>query len=587
MTEPAQPSSDQSAPASADPWRTATPGSDQWDTAMPSSSFASAVPDGVTGQTRYEFLGKLGEGGMGAVYRARDTQLGRVVALKVIRPEILTTSVRARFLEEARLVANLDHPHIIKVFDVGEHQPPGEPQPIPYIALELVEGGDLAERIHAVLPSLTEAVRIVAILARAMQHAHERGVVHRDLKPDNVLLAPPTDVAALNTIFGCPKITDFGLARQFQGGKRLTHHRAIMGTPHYMAPEQAEGEVDVGPPADVYALGGILYRLLTGQLPFNSNCVPELLFQVCKQPPPSPRSHRPEIPTELETICLHCLQKQPASRPSAAELACRLEQFLVAPTPDPPQPSRVAWPFGLSRRALVGGVLFLVCGVFLAGLGLWHTWLHQPEQGPRPNPQVAAPHILPLRVLLFQTVNGNVQGKGRLGDAVHAARAGDSVTIQVRLHEPGYFYLLGFNFDGREKLLWPTDDQGEGDESKPPPQLAYLHFPRSDGALSLDGKASQGLQAYVVAASSQPLPSYRAWKNRRGPVPWISHPPGRTVWQADGEGAYSVVVGMESNNRQIRSTEGAFIGELCQKLLGGGVECVEALAFPVLPREKP
>ncbi|MFO0929449.1 MAG: serine/threonine-protein kinase [Gemmataceae bacterium] len=348
---------------------------------------------------RYEIEELLGRGGMGAVYRAHDRLLHRRVALKVIRPEAFSHHLRERFLAEARAVARMSHPHIVTIFDVGEWQPPGGGPSMPYLALEYVPGGSLSRRAGTEPLTPAEAARLVRLLARAMHHAHAQGIVHRDLKLDNVLLADRCDEPGLNTALGCPKVTDFGLARQVTADHRLSTTGAVMGTPTYMAPEQAEGAPDVGPPADVYALGVILYRLLTGRVPFSDPSLVNLRYKVCHETPPPIRQLRPEVPEELERICLAALAKAPADRPTAAgagrptrQLVHRFEETtLVAPPAVPPPPpvrSRRWWP-------LVGLARWSLCWPWRGG-GLTGTARRRGHGGTRParpwRPTATPPH---------------------------------------------------------------------------------------------------------------------------------------------------------------------------------------------------
>jgi serine/threonine protein kinase len=214
----------------------------------------------------FELLEELGKGGMGIVYRARQVKLDRLVALKLIRSGSLAdTEERSRFDAEARAAARLQHPHIVQVFEVGEHDG------LPYLALELVGGGSLARQCRGQPWEAHRAARLIEQLAQAVQHAHEHGVVHRDLKPDNVLL----------TADGTPKITDFGLARRTDIDAGLSRSGLLVGTPSYMAPEQAVGKSKaVGPAADVWSLGVLLYELLTGRPPFRAASVFDTLTQV-------------------------------------------------------------------------------------------------------------------------------------------------------------------------------------------------------------------------------------------------------------------------------------------------------------------
>jgi serine/threonine protein kinase/tetratricopeptide (TPR) repeat protein len=282
----------------------------------------------------YEILGELGRGGMGVVYKARHLSLNRVVALKMILagaqagPEEV-----ARFRAEAKAVARLQHPHIVQIFEVGEAD--GRL----FLALEFVDGGSLAERLAGSPLPARQAAELTEALACAVHYAHRQGVVHRDLKPANVLLSLGRDCGG-NTGYALPsgsqlngaepKITDFGLAKRLEGGAGPTRSGDVLGTPSYMAPEQAEGRPrEVGPATDVYALGAILYELLTGRPPFRAESPLETLLQVRAQEPVAPRSLQPKVPRDLETICLKCLRKEPHKRYAGADtLADDLQRFL-------------------------------------------------------------------------------------------------------------------------------------------------------------------------------------------------------------------------------------------------------------------
>jgi WD40 repeat protein len=260
----------------------------------------------------YEILAELGRGGMGVVYKARQIALDRLVALKMIlHADHAAADDRARFKIEAEAVARLQHPNIVQVFEVGEADG------LPYFSLEFCPGGSLDGKLNGTpLPAL-DAARLMETLARAVEAAHRAHVIHRDLKPANVLL----------TAEGEPKISDFGLAKKLdvQG---QTQSGAVMGTPSYMAPEQAGGQKEIGPAADVYALGAILYELLTGRPPFRAATALDTIMQVVSEEPVPPRRLQSKVPRDLETICLKCLQKQPACRyASAAALADDLRRF--------------------------------------------------------------------------------------------------------------------------------------------------------------------------------------------------------------------------------------------------------------------
>jgi serine/threonine-protein kinase len=264
----------------------------------------------------YQILKELGRGGMGVVYKARQGKLNRIVALKMVLAGAHAGQDQlARFYTEAEAVAHLQQPNIVQIYEVSEHEG------LPYFSLEYVDGGSLSERIGGKPQPVEDAARQVALLSRAMDYAHKQGIIHRDLKPANVLI----------TRDGQPKITDFGLAKRLESDASQTRSGTLMGTPNYMAPEQARGEVrEVGPLADVYALGVILYEMLVGRTPFLGASILDTLQQVRSQEPVPPSRLQPKVPRDLETICLKCLEKEPAKRyETAGAMADDLERFLA------------------------------------------------------------------------------------------------------------------------------------------------------------------------------------------------------------------------------------------------------------------
>jgi serine/threonine-protein kinase len=269
---------------------------------------------GVPQVPGYAVEAELGRGGMGVVYKARHLRLNRTVALKMLLAGAYAgPHDLARFLREAEAEAGLQHPHIVQVHDVGEYD--GRP----YFTMEFVEGGSLADRLRGTPQPARQAAALLATLARAVQVAHQGGIVHRDLKPANILL----------TTDGTPKISDFGLARRLQGEAGLTQSGVPVGTPSYMAPEQARGETHlIGAAVDIYALGAILYELLTGRPPFRAETAAETVLQVMSQEPAPPSRLNARVPRDLETICLKCLRKEPEKRYASAEaLADDLTRF--------------------------------------------------------------------------------------------------------------------------------------------------------------------------------------------------------------------------------------------------------------------
>jgi len=342
--------------------------------------FRATVPDTEPPPDRtvadFELLEVLGRGAMGIVYKARQKPLRRLVAVKVIRGGDHNAEDLARFRREAEKLARLHHPNVVEIFDAGEDQ--GRP----YFAMELVEGGSLATRLATGwLPTARQAAALVLELAGAIAYVHQCGICHRDLKPANILL----DVGER------PMIADFGLAKQFGDEGNFTATGAVVGTASYMAPEQAAGQSrQVGVPADLYALGAILYELLAGRPPFLGATLLDTLDQVRRQEPFPLRQLCPGVDQDLETICLKCLSKRPEDRyASGTELADRLSRFLRGePIPERPLTffawlSRAVKQTGLLANFsalwpayFVAGIVFFAAqaAVFLALRYRWPEW---------------------------------------------------------------------------------------------------------------------------------------------------------------------------------------------------------------------
>ncbi len=300
----------------------------------------------------FEILGVLGRGGLGIVYKARQVKLDRPVALKMLSAgSHASRRSIARLRAESATIARFRHPQIVTIHDVGEHQG------TPYLCLEYLEGGSLADRLGGKPVPAMQAARLTAALARVVQHAHDRGIIHRDLKPANVLLAAAPD-APLEP--GILKLTDFGLAKRLDAEESAASMSSgmIMGTPSYMAPELATAcATAAAPPVDVYGLGAILYEMLTGGPPFRGDTPVETVFQAVSRPPVPPSRLNDQVPRTLEAICLKCLQKDPAKRyASARELANALEPFVSG------------WPAVKRRRWVEAGRRITRTSKFVAAL---------------------------------------------------------------------------------------------------------------------------------------------------------------------------------------------------------------------------
>lgn len=319
----------------------------------PLESLAGATGEVIGEIGDFELLAELGRGGMGVVYKARQKSLDRFVAIKIILANQLASPEQLRrFGIEAKAAAQIQHPHVVSIFEAGRVN--GQP----YLAMTYVEGVDLATLVGTERLDRETAVRMVITIARAVDHMHAHGIVHRDLKPSNILI----DAS------GKPYITDFGLAKLVGAVGEETATGLIAGTPSYMSPEQAAGKPgQIGPATDVYALGAILYALLTGQPPFRADSPLDTIVQVLEREPVRPRAIDRSIPRSLELICLKCLEKNPARRyASAAELADDLERYCKGEIVEAQSPRLHARVWRWARRAPALASHLAVLGAFLS-----------------------------------------------------------------------------------------------------------------------------------------------------------------------------------------------------------------------------
>jgi serine/threonine protein kinase len=509
----------------------------------------------------YELLERLGAGGMGEVYKARQHGLNRLVALKRIRGDgAADADALARFRQEAEAVARLQHPHIVQIYAWGEQDG------LPYFVLEYCPGGSLHDRLHGRPQPPAEAARLVEKLARAVQAAHDAGVLHRDLKPANVLLAPAGDEPALNTPWGVPKVADFGLCRLLQAERTRTAEGAVAGSPRYMAPEQAKGRMkEIGPTTDVWALGVILYEMLTGRPPFGGESVPAVLYAVCHEEASRPGELAAEVPAGLEAICLKCLRKRPEERyQRAADLAEALRGWLAeapagAARSMPPTESYRQATAEDSRQGRLAGIVthpqgesyprtaienprrwWVLCGVALlaffaaAGAAVWTMWSGRPPEVP----DAGAVAIEPLKGYVDLQIYDEHDPKRQdrfLGEpGVLPLRAGDQFCIRAELNRPAYLYVLWIDADGKVDLAYPRDPIAK---SRPAEEHAVQKLRRPE-ALSKYYKIPEGtagMETVVLLALEEKLPPEVDLRAELAGLPPQRRKGEAVVWFRDGE----------------------------------------------------
>ena len=303
---------------------------------------------------QYVVLRELGRGGMGVVYLAQQPSLNREVALKVLNINLMADPEdAARFQSEAEMAASLRHPNIVQIYEIGEQDG------FAFMAMEYVEGGSLGGYLENKKMGAREAVELLEPVARAMHYAHQKDIIHRDLKPGNILLSASSEANSSRVA----KITDFGLGKQMNASMHLTATGVALGTPSYMAPEQARDDRKlIGPISDVYALGAILYEMLTGRPPFAGKTPVITMQQVVRAKPIPPSQIVENVPRELEKICLKCLEKKTTSRyPNAEVLADALRSYLEGPIVEAIEPPKTRWPY---VAAAVGLILAILAGTF-------------------------------------------------------------------------------------------------------------------------------------------------------------------------------------------------------------------------------
>jgi len=573
----------------------------------------TAIPKWLQGGRlgQYEVLGKLGQGGMGAVFKARHTELDKVVALKVLPVQQMDEVTVGRFKNEVRSIGKLDHPNIVVAHDAGEAGG------VHFLVMEFVDGMDLAriaER-HGRLP-VADACEAIRQAASGLQHAFERGLVHRDIKPPNLMLARD----------GRVRLLDMGLARSFGDAhaNTLTAHGSLLGTADYLAPEQWDHPHAADTRADIYSLGCTLYHLLAGRPPFAGGPYTTLMLKMRAHqevPPPPIGQFCPEAPPELVAVLAKMLAKDPAERfatpaevgealrpfTAGAELgrlldgetaaAGDLSAHITTPAPGPWETSREHRGRGRSSPAATPLRTFpvVLAAVAVAGL-LWIGWLYRPTPDGPSAPRAAGPPVpradgstappapaaKPLEITALNVTHYRDNGKTKVGDVRTSPTAvvvNDDVQITATLSAPAYCYLMAFNPDGEEQLCLPTDAGGRGARDANPEASEKLLYPPANKAFVLDAK---GLQAFVLAASTKPLPAYATWRTNAGRIPWsYVNTAADTRWHFDGH----EFTRFPRDRGKLVETDGVpdRLRKLCEFFTSRKeFEAVQAVAFPVV-----
>ncbi len=493
-----------------------------------------AAGEAVRHVGEYDLIEPIGEGGMGQVWKARHRRLGKLVALKLIRPGNRgSPSAVHRFLREMKAIGDLDHPHVVEASDAGESDG------TVYLAMKLIDGQDLAKYVRERGSlSIAEGCGLARQVAVGLQYLHERGLVHRDLKPGNLISTPD----------GTVKILDLGLARWHadelsEGPTEQTQAGEGLGTPDYMAPEQIGQAATVDVRADLYALGATLFHLLTGRAPFGH--LPSKFEKMKAHEialPADVRTLRPDVPGELAALIARLMAKRPEDRPATpAEVADALAPFAVRePTATaaigPVRPLRRRWPIwvggGVAAALVVGGALTLTLGPRLRTSGPPPE--KQPEIAERPLPKARVGPPTVLRFDVRHTALDDEPGvvgveRGLFGGNSFSARVGDRAKVSVVLSRRAHGYLIAYATDGKEFLLDPPA------ETQPPAAAEELVYPQAGERLQYEFTEGVGLHVFLAVVSSEPLPPYAEWRSKHGVAPWGKAPGRRgAVWRQVG-----------------------------------------------------
>ncbi len=494
---------------------------------------------------RYRILGELDSGGQALVYRAVHPTLPRDVAIKIAHQP---SSIDQSLLKgDAEILCSLDHPNLVRVHDLDVHE--GRP----FVVMEFVRGRNLQQVADQSLPTPRQAAAWIAVTARALAYVHRCGVVHQDIKPKNILIDE----------LGRPRLIDFGVAR-WRHAWSEGDAGPSGGTLAFMAPEQARGESErVGPPSDIFGLGGVLYFLLTGQAPFGGKTRNDQWRRASRCDFDRAALRAKKAPRGLERIVLKAMSAEPKDRFASADaMAGALESFLTRPR----------------RLAVLAGALLLAATAIV----VWSWW---PKEAPSSNATKAAASAAghsasePLRIEALQiALHPRAEGdpSGTIGVDVFAARLSEDARIQARLSAPGYCYLVALNPDGETQLCHPEK------ANLAPTKTTSLDFPPDPGR-GFGLTDGVGTQVFVLVASARPLPAYAVWSKVVGALPWKTAET-EAVWRYDGRNFES-----DRERGEVRPLAALppALEATCRALQSApGVEAIRAVGFPVKPRKE-
>jgi predicted Ser/Thr protein kinase len=484
---------------------------------------------------KYRIVGRVTVSGQAEVFRAVHPTLQKELIVKLARRGFEPGEAdRDAMAREARILSELDHPGLVRVYDLDVHEGRF------FLALEYVRGLTLEQHSEQQRPTPRQAAALVADVARALATAHRRGVYHQDIKPRNILVDES----------GKPRLIDFGLAR-WRDAFSTDVEGPSGGTLAYMAPEQALGEA-AGPWSDLFALGGVLYFLLTGRAPFAAKDPADALARARRCDFDAAALRAAGVPRRLRRILLKAMAAEPAGRHASAEhLAVELERFA--------RPS----------RTVAGAALAFV--LLALGLGFWLRLRGGGAAAPTPAPPLPPLKIEALDVTLLGP--NPAEDRGAIGlSQFSGCFENDDVRVHARLSTPGYYYLIALNPDGEPQLCLPVDD------AKPPSRLSEVRFP-PDPAQAFGLTDGAGLQAFVLVASRNPLPPYRDWRARAGALPWRATNAGGP-WRFDGR-EFVPLAGTRGAIRPMMGLPAPF--EAVCRTLQARPEfvAIQAVAFPV------